>query len=54
MDFKNYTIEQLYAQRDYLIMSSSEESKNSEQYKSRLNDLNNLIFERNDTKTNYP
>lgn len=46
MDLKDYSLEQLYAKRDYLIMTTPDYLKTKEEYIAELEELNRIIFEK--------
>jgi hypothetical protein len=46
MELNEYTLEQLYAKRDYLIMTTPDYLKTKEDYIAELEELNRIIFER--------
>jgi hypothetical protein len=45
MELSEYTLEQLYAKRDYLIMTTPDYLKTKEDYIAELEELNRIIFE---------
>lgn len=44
MELIDYTLEQLYALRDFLIMTT--EDKKSKEFKDKLEEINNIIFKK--------